>query len=127
MFQYEYSEQLGTGHRQVGLKFQVHSSDELPDVENHGAAIGSGQHGYVGFKMTRVVNIEPPWGTCNKSLKLQYSNHYSYVQCAAECKLSYVEEECGCKPFYFPGKSTNNEERKLKLSDCELFQAKTNV
>lgn len=101
--QREYSEGLETGHPQVGLKVQVHSPSELPNIENRGIAVGTGQHAYIGFTLSEVENMEPPWGACNKSLRLKYANRYSFNQCAKECKLNAVVEECGCKPFYFPG------------------------
>ena len=103
LFQHEYSESLQSGNPQVGLKFQVHPPSETPDVENQGYAISTGQHAYVGFSLTKVKNIEPPWGYCNQSLKLKYSEQYSFFQCAIECKLDYVVNLCGCKPFYYPG------------------------
>jgi len=53
--QHEYAESLeSSGFPQVGLKFQIHSPSEEPDVENKGIAIGTGQHGYAAFTQTKV-------------------------------------------------------------------------
>lgn len=54
-----------------------------------------------------MLNIEPPWGKCDQTIRLKWSEVYSFEQCAVECKLDYVVEECGCKPFYYPGMSDN--------------------
>lgn len=50
----EYAENLDTGYPQVGVKFQVHTPGTPPDVENQGLAIGTGKHGYVGFRIAKV-------------------------------------------------------------------------
>ncbi|XP_013396194.1 acid-sensing ion channel 5-like [Lingula anatina] len=109
--QSEYTESLPDGSAQTGVIFQVHPQWEPPLVESKGLGASPGFHAFGALKRQETVNIEPPWGKCNKSLTLLHFDQYTFSGCIIECKLQKIETECGCKPVQYPGRSTLDRDR----------------
>ncbi|XP_013410212.1 acid-sensing ion channel 2-like [Lingula anatina] len=72
-------------------------------METRGLGVSPGFHAFAGLKRLQTVNIEPPWGKCNRSLRLDHYPQYTFSGCIIECKLQKAVEKCGCKPLEYPG------------------------
>ncbi|XP_013410206.1 acid-sensing ion channel 2-like [Lingula anatina] len=101
--QNEYLDDVPDETEQIGIVFQVHSQYEPPLMETKGLGVSPGFHAFAGLKRLQTVNIEPPWGKCNKSLRLDHYPQYTFSGCIIECKLQKTVEKCACKPLEYPG------------------------
>ena len=106
-----------------GFKALVHKAEEFPEVGGKGFAIGSGRVVYVGigaqaieaseavevmpFQRRKCIkyneSIDNIFSTDNgKPVILKAFSHYDQKACYLECKAQYLNESCGCLPYYFP-------------------------
>ncbi|XP_072040784.1 acid-sensing ion channel 1C-like [Amphiura filiformis] len=100
--QLEYSESFA-GNIQAGLKVLVHDQADPPHMDSLGSAVPPGFYGFIGIRKKTFINLEPPWGTCNRSKTLQYYNKYTLSGCFIECSLTHIISICQCKPLRYPG------------------------
>ena len=94
-----------------GLKVYVHNSDTFPEVGQRGFIIDKGTVNYVALNAyitQSSVNTERYDNLtrgCNfaHERQLKYYKNYTRANCELEAKIDGFKENCGCKPYYFPG------------------------
>ncbi|XP_070553747.1 acid-sensing ion channel 5-like [Ptychodera flava] len=100
--QEEYTESA-SGNVQAGVKFLVHDKNTPPLMDSQGSAVAPGTYAFVAVQQVRTVSLSKPYGSCVSSSTLQYYDEYSLSACLIEWRLELIVQECGCKPFRYPG------------------------
>ena len=94
-----------------GLKVYVHNSDTFPEVGQRGFIINKGTVNYVALKAyitessvdtRRYSNLTRGCNFADER-QLRYYKNYTRANCELESKIDAFQENCGCKPYYFPG------------------------
>ena len=94
-----------------GLKVYVHNSDTFPEVGQRGFIINKGTVNYVALKAyitessvdtRRYSNLTRGCNFADER-QLRYYKNYTRANCELESKIDAYQENCGCKPYYFPG------------------------
>ncbi|RDD47921.1 Acid-sensing ion channel 1 [Trichoplax sp. H2] len=94
--QYKYSGKLSYGSPDAGIRFAVHSTADLPEMDAEGMSIPPGMHAYASIPGADVIEGLPkPWGQCG-SQKLKYFDHYSVSSCRREKEIDFILQRCGC-------------------------------
>ncbi|XP_072039719.1 acid-sensing ion channel 1C-like [Amphiura filiformis] len=98
----EYTETL-SGNIQAGLKVLVHDQADPPLMDSLGSAVPPGYYAFMAIRKEMFMNLEPPWGKCNRSKTLEYYDKYTLSGCFIECRLTLIFEKCECRPIRYPG------------------------
>ncbi|XP_072017105.1 acid-sensing ion channel 1A-like [Amphiura filiformis] len=105
-----------SGHMQAGLKILVHDQADPPLMDSLGSAVPPGYYAFMAIRKEEFLNLEPPWGKCDRSKKLQYYNKYTISGCFTECRLTHILNECHCRPYSYPGNAEVC--TPLEMTDC---------
>jgi len=91
----------------VGFEVYVHQQGDFPYLGEHSAfTVSPGVHTNVVLSTERLEYLEPPYGACEKDLKLEYFSVYTREACLDECRTKATIRVCGCRLFYMPGSAT---------------------
>ena len=91
----------------VGVKVYIHRQGDFPYFGEHlGFTASPGFHTDVLLNSEEFTYLQPPYGTCQKELRLDYFEIYTREACLDECRTKVLIKSCGCRMFYMPGNAT---------------------
>ena len=91
----------------VGVKVYIHTQGDFPYFGEHlGFSASPGFHTDVVLQNEGFTYLQPPYGTCQKELRLDFFEIYTREACLDECRTKVLIKECGCRMFYMPGNAT---------------------
>ncbi|XP_073533232.1 acid-sensing ion channel 1C-like isoform X5 [Phyllobates terribilis] len=92
---------------EAGVKVQIHSQDEPPDIGQLGFGVAPGFQTFVSCQQQNLSYLPPPWGDCKDTpFTSPYFNKYSISACRINCETRLILEACGCRLVYMPGNET---------------------
>nr|XP_009861518.1 acid-sensing ion channel 5-like [Ciona intestinalis] len=96
-----YTEEPLHGEIEAGIRFQLHSKFEPPEVHKYGVGIPTGMKAFSTIQRTETSLVESPWGKCNPGTQrnLKYFDTYTLSSCVQECFTDHLVERCGCRTF----------------------------
>lgn len=94
------------------LQINAHSPVESPLISSHSVLVSPGHeirlavHPRLIVSSPLISGIPVTKRNCYfaNERKLKYFQTYTESNCRRECLADYSLEECGCIPFYLPGK-----------------------
>ncbi|XP_077123873.1 acid-sensing ion channel 1C-like [Ranitomeya variabilis] len=92
---------------EAGVKVQIHSQDEPPDIGQLGFGVAPGFQTFVSCQQQNLSYLPPPWGDCKDTpFTSPYFDKYSISACRISCETRLILEACGCRLVYMPGTET---------------------
>ncbi|XP_076810463.1 bile acid-sensitive ion channel-like isoform X1 [Clavelina lepadiformis] len=97
----DYTEEAFYGNQEAGIKFQVHSKYEAPNVEKYGVAVPVGHKAFAVVSRKDSEILHHPWGQCrpNEQRKLKYFSTYTINSCMKECYTESLVDKCKCRSY----------------------------
>ncbi|XP_077966757.1 bile acid-sensitive ion channel-like [Styela clava] len=115
----EYSENVGWGNWEAGVKVQIHSPHDVPEVDELGLAVPVGYMGFISVTKKEEKIMYEPWGGCQPdNEELHFYDTYSRPNCFKECFQNELEEYCECKMYYSENPSLTQECTPRETVDC---------
>nr|XP_018667320.2 acid-sensing ion channel 5 [Ciona intestinalis] len=97
-YQSDSTEDPISGNSETGIKFQVHSQDEPPQVESLGHSVGVGLWASVQMHKQEKSNMYSPWGACRPSNEnLRFYSKYTLNACLKQCYDTLIQQTCNCR------------------------------
>ncbi|KAJ7322153.1 hypothetical protein JRQ81_018440 [Phrynocephalus forsythii] len=104
MLNIQQDEYLPVWGKAAGVKVQIHSQDEPPNIDQLGFGVAPGFQTFVSCQQQRLFYLPPPWGVCKPSpTESTFFANYSIAACRIDCETRYLAENCNCRMVHMPG------------------------